>query len=200
MDARILVLCCRDECQVPVRTFFIAIDKVQVRMWRATSDTLALFDSRIEVVIPQPFSPAARPRLRPDISHGGRTVVQYLILHSRGTRGLWWPNGPRPQVQRPAGYVTNSRKKLVIVKRSHSARVVFQHCEAMRLRNCVCGLVKQIGAHMPDVLCLSSFMKCLPTHQLPACDKRQSYHSFIPRAVISDSLVYSLALIDHSSQ
>jgi hypothetical protein len=101
----------------------------------------------------------------------------------------------RPQIQRPAGYVTNWRKKLVIVKRSHSACVVFQHCEAMRLRNCVCGLVKQVGAHMPDGSEMPS-----PPHQLQACDKRQSYHSFIPRRSISDSLIYSLALIDHSSQ
>ena len=105
----------------------------------------------------------------------------------------------RPPDQRPAGYVTNSRRKLAIGKRIHSACVVFKHCEAMRLRICVCGLVKQTWAHIPNLLCISSFMKCLPLHtNYQHAIKRQSYHSFIPRASIFNSLIHSLALIDYS--
>lgn len=60
-----------------------------------------------------------------------RTVSDPLKTAATAKTAVGLLVAKRPQIQRPAGYATDSRKKLVIVKRSHSACVVFQHCEAM---------------------------------------------------------------------
>jgi hypothetical protein len=147
-------------------------------MQRAISDTLALFDSRIEFVIPQPFSPAARPRLRPDM--GAVPSYKYLILQRPqqlptqpwGHGGFGGQTAPGPTACRLCNQLEKKAGDCEAKPFSLCGLPTLRGHEAEELR--LWPRETNWGAHARRSVHLQFHEIPPPPHQLPACDKRQS--------------------------
>jgi hypothetical protein len=185
-----------------VRPFFIAIDKsrsereglhlihLHCLILESTSSSRNRF-----LQLPCGQGTAARPRLRPDmadrrrtgrtVSDPSKTTATANTAQPLDTGAFGGQTAPRSTACRLCNQLEEKAGDWEANPFSLCSLQTLRGHEAEDLR--LWPRETNLGAHTKPSVHLQFHEVPPPPHQLPACDKRQSYHSFIPRASIFNS-------------